>query len=115
MENSPEPVIELNLNGERFEATRDNTTLFQFFGRLAIYNHIFLETGEDSQYPIGAYLFSDHPAYPELEELIVAHEYPQHLALREVAECDIDAWERHNFGDLRESQGVPEGWESGTA
>ena len=115
MENSPEPIIELNLNGEKFEATRDNTTLFQFFGRLAIYNHIFLEMGREDDKPMGAYLFSDHPVYPQLEELIVAYEFPQHLALREVGECDVDAWNRHNLSDLAEADGVPEEWTDGEA
>lgn len=114
MENPPEPIIELNLNGEKFEATRDNTTLFQFFGRLAIYNHIFLEMGEDEKAPFGAYIFSDHPTYPDLEELIVAHEFPQHLALREVGQCDVDAWERHTFDDVRSADTFPAEWLNGT-
>jgi len=111
MENSQnqEPSIKLNIGQEVFEATRDNTTLFQFFGRLAIYNHVFLVFNEEEN--SGAYIFSDSPVYPEMEEFIVAHEFPQHLGMRAVAQCDVDAWERHTFSDLNASEGVPEGWE----
>lgn len=115
MENShdQEPSMRLNIGQETFEATRDNTTLFQFFGHLAIYNHVFLVFNEEEN--SGAYIFSDSPVYPEMEEFIVAHEFPQHLGLRAVAACDVNAWERHMFGDLNATEGVPEGWEDGTA
>jgi hypothetical protein len=53
-----EPRLKLTLSsGGEFYATRDNTTLFQFFGRLAIYDHVFIETGMEDSTPTGIYLF----------------------------------------------------------
>jgi len=114
MENSPnpEPTLRLNIGQEVFEATRDNTTLFQFFGHLAIYNHVFLVFNEEEN--SGAYIFNDSPVYPEMEEFIVAHEFPQHLGMRAVAQCDVNAWERHTFDDVRSADTFPAEWLNGT-
>lgn len=118
MENSPEPEMSLRINGAEFKATRDNTSLFTFFGRLAVYDHIFIHTGEeedDDNVQLGAYIFSNARLFLEMVDYMVTNEYPQHVALREVAECDLKAFDRAQLGDLRESDTFPEEWADGTA
>ena len=111
MENSPEPAMNLRINGAEFKATRDNTSLFTFFGRRALYDHIFIQTGsEDNSTVYGAYIFSNAEGYVDMVDYMVTNEYPQHVALREVAECDIKAFDQSQLGDLRETDTIPEDW-----
>lgn len=111
-----EPHMQLMLNTGEFRATRDNTTLFQYFGRLAIYDHIFVQTGnEDESTMLGAYIFSNFPHWTDMVDYMVTNEYPQHVCLRQVAECDMAAFDRANLGDLAETDGVPEEWLDGEA
>ena len=111
-ESEEEPALEITINGERFLATRENTTLFQFFGRLAIYDHIFIETGMRDSTPTGAYLFRDLEVWEDMADYIVANEYPQHVCLTEVAECDIDAFDRTMYTDVRHLRSFPQDWAS---
>jgi hypothetical protein len=37
-----DPSIRINLGEEKFEMTRDNSSLYTFLGRAAIFNHIYL-------------------------------------------------------------------------
>lgn len=107
MEN--EPGIIVNFGEREFEATPENTTLFRFVGKLALYNHIFMLTVPEEN--IGAYLFNQHPVYKEFEDYMVKNQYPIHDNLREVAECDLDAFEnmlRENAADIGDYP--PEDW-----
>lgn len=112
MEN--EPSINLNVLGAEVEAKRDNTTLYTFLGKLACYNHIFVVT--DKEASNGFYIFNDLSVYEEMANYMFENDYPMHLNLPEVAECDNDAWNRH-IHDLCNDDlenGVPEEWENGT-
>lgn len=105
-----EPGIFLNLNGERFEATRANTSLFRFMGNLALYNHVFIVTDEEEGK--GTYIFNQHPTYSTFETYMIANHYPLHDYLQGVAECDVDAFEKmvkqttSDIGDY-----VPDDWD----
>lgn len=105
MEN--EPVMRIELGGSEFEAVPDNTSLFRFVGQLAMYNHIFFARHENS----GVYLFSTHQVYPQIEEYMVENSYPIHDHMRDVPQCDLDAFDRmiqQHVGDIGDS--VPEEW-----
>lgn len=110
-----EPALEITMNGEKILATRDNTTLFQFFGKLAIYDHVFIQTGMDESTPTGAYLFQNQEVWHDLVDFIVTNEYPQHVALRDVAQCDMDAFDRTMFADVRYNDTFPPEWANGKA
>lgn len=109
MTGESEPQLNLNVNGEAIEARRDNTTLYTFLGHMAIYNHVFIVTDEEQ--PSGFYLFNDHPVYPEMADFLARNDYPMHLNMSEVAECDTNAYDRHidslchDIGDT-----IPESW-----
>lgn len=93
MENEPCIVVEFE-DGE-FQALRENTTLFTFLGERAMYDHIFFLTSVDDEKQTGRYAFrSFTDQFDDFEEYLVAHDYPQHLNLLEVAECDINAFDQ---------------------
>jgi len=104
-----EPVIRVSFGESEFEATPDNTTLFRFVGKLALYNHVFMLT--DPEESTGAYLFNQHPYYAEFEEYMITNKYPLHDNLRDVAQCDLDAFEnmvKENLKDIEDYP--PEDW-----
>ena len=96
-DNNELPTMRLHMkdSDEVFEATPENTSLFQFAGLAASRSHVFLQTGEseaDSSVT-GAYIFSFNPSYKQMVQFMVAHEFPMHLNLRQVADCDEDAYQ----------------------
>lgn len=106
-----EPVLHLNVGGERqLEVRRDNSSLFRFFGEMAMYDHVFIVTDEDTNR--GSFIFSVNSCFEELVDYMMTNDYPAHLNLPEVAECD-----RRAFEDMLSTQlttdlegGVPEDW-----
>lgn len=110
------PTLEITMNGEKFKATPENTTLFQFVGELAVYDHVFIETGMEDSTPTGAYLFKNQEVWHDLVDFMVTNEFPQHVCLREVAECDRDAFNHTFYQDVRNLASFPEEWAThGTA
>lgn len=109
MEN--EPVINLSLgDGREIAATPDNSTAYSFVGALAMYNHVFIIT--DPERSVGMYVFNGSPAFDRIFQYMGENCYPAHLNLREVAQCDLSAFdgmiEKEIAGDL--DDGVPEDW-----
>lgn len=107
-EQEPSFSFEMPNHGE-FEATRDNTVLFKHMGRLAIYDHVFFIREESG---MGTYLFSHHPNFEHVSEWLIENEYPVHLNLRRVAECDKEAFENalHREATLELESGIPDDW-----
>lgn len=101
-------ALELIINGEEFLATRHNTSLFTFLGELSCYDHVFIlkdeETGE------GGYLFKNQTVFNDLGAFIVAHSFPMHLNMTEVAECDQDAFNGTFYRDIRSNRSFPPEW-----
>ncbi|HET8708970.1 MAG TPA: hypothetical protein VFL85_01675 [Candidatus Saccharimonadales bacterium] len=95
MENEHLPTMRLTIDGERFESTPDNTSLFQYIGASATRSHIFIETGEGNEDHTvrGSYIFSINPAYQQMLHFMAHHNFPMHVNLREVADCDERAYQ----------------------
>lgn len=65
--------------GLKVTANRFNTTLYTFFGDLAMYNHVFIVTAEDADAEDeveGQHVFCDDPRYQALWELVIYHDFP---------------------------------------
>lgn len=105
-----EPSMKIGFPDGEFDATRENTSLFTFMGKLALYNHVFFV--KDEEEGIGSFLFSLHPSYKEISDYMVEHQYPSHINLQEVAECDMDAYEDmiHEYTAPDLEGGVPDEW-----
>lgn len=108
MENSREPIAEVTINGERHEARRDNASLFRHLGRHAIFDHVFLQTSENT----GAYIFNHINGYEELSEFMMRNGYPMHVNLPEASQLDQDAYMRFATQDMADT--FPEDWETGS-
>ena len=104
--------LNLNLGGEPFEMTPDNASLFTFVGQGALYNHVFLQQEELEENRVrGTYVFSTSQSFQPLMNFMLEQGYPMHLNLRQVAQCDQDAYEQviaQQLDDL--DSGLPEGW-----
>lgn len=106
-----EPRLEITMNGERFVATRENTSLFTFLGELAVYDHIFIQTGEeDDTVMTGGYLFKNQEVWHEMAGFLFENLYPMHLNLPEVADCDRRAFEATMYPDIRSEDTFPQDW-----
>lgn len=111
-----EPIMHLEVSGRDFEGNRTNMSLFTFVGHLAVFNHVFVMTGINHQKEeyLGAYCFSDSPSYELMKRFIEEHNFPQHLNMNQVPDCDRNAWiGRHTpqMDDLRGSDYIPEDWQ----
>jgi hypothetical protein len=87
--------LPIGINGEDFEVTRHNTSLFTFLGANAIKNHVFMvikDNGDGSCE--GTHVFRSFmpEAYDALAAHIIEYNFPQHLNLNDVAEIDEDAF-----------------------
>lgn len=115
MEN--EPAFNYKYDGVERQMRRDNTRLYTFFGRLALYNHVFTtfdreaddEPKEDQR---GLYIYqATLPAqYTRLEEFIVENSFTQYLNLPEVSEMDQASLHRVLASDLHNTNTIPEDW-----
>lgn len=102
----------LKVGGQEYEASRDNLSLFTFFGHLACYNHAFLvlHDPEEDEAAEGMFIFASNPGFEELANYMFEHNYPMHLNLREVGPGDRDAFDRAMLSDLTNSDSFPEEW-----
>lgn len=105
-----EPQMGLYINGgEEFIATRDNSTLYKFFGHLALYDHAFFVIDEHAGQ--GFYIFNQHPSFAEMAEYMIENDYPSHLNIRQVSECDVQAFDGMVAREAEALDGgVPEDW-----
>lgn len=109
------PVIRLRTDSGALELTPENSSLFLFLGRLACYSHVFVETGEtDDGKMIGSYLFASHDVFKDVSAFMTSRGYPMHVNLREVPDCDINAFnsmvaqQTEEIGDT-----IPDDWLEG--
>lgn len=97
--------LHLNLGGEDFESTPENTTLFTFLGTTALngaivnnaqFNHVFFQKGnEDDNTLVGSYMFrtiNNEGVFDTIMTHIASEDYPMVLNRRDVPECDITAY-----------------------
>lgn len=107
MEKDPSMVITTK-DGE-FEATRENTIIFRFLGKLAMYDHIFFVRDMDEGK--GTYLFNQNPSYDKIADFMMDNDYPAHINQLRVPECDIQAFDNMIKKEAAEADsGIPESW-----
>jgi len=107
LDNENEPRAHLNIPGGEKEIHRGNARLYTHLGRLAIYDHAFI-SGDD--YNSGFYIFNFVGGYDELKAFMLRNDFPAYLNQTEVAQGDIDAYDRIIQKDMGDFDGVPEDW-----
>lgn len=91
MENNPQ--INLTVGSQEFHLRRDNTELYQYFGALAIWSHIFVEDLDEEEIRRGTFIpreFIGHEPFDMIAAAMVEHEYPVRLNQRSVDESDAE-------------------------
>lgn len=96
-----EPIMELTINDERIELTRDNTSLFTHIGAAAMFDHVYVVISYDP--PRSTYIPSTAGAYPQIVRYMRENHYPRHEDLTDASDADkevlIEFWTR-DLGDL---------------
>ncbi len=82
--------------GERIEATTDNTRLYTHLGRLSLYDHCYIDVDGERV----AYIWSHLDGYEQLAALALTNECESHLFLRKVSKGDQEVYEKHALSDL---------------
>jgi hypothetical protein len=109
-----DPSLHLRI-GEDSELvlTPENTSLYTHIGEAAMYDHVFVQTGEGEEQSTGMYIFRHNDAFQSIKKHMKRHRFPLHLNNQDVAACDADAFERvieRSTEDLEALGHVPEEW-----
>ena len=100
-----EPFVTLSIGSGEFVATRENTRLYTHLGALALYDHVFCSS-EDR----GFYIFSFVEGYPILKQYMLENNYPMYLNQTEVAQVDVDAYDRSIQRSMGDIDHIPDDW-----
>lgn len=106
------PDVWVKLNGEPFELSRDNTSLYTFFGALAMYNHVYIQTDPDRKG--GAHIFDalNPREYDNVAKVIVDRQWPQILNCNKAYIYEMNAFEAGltKYASAQIDEGVPDDW-----
>ena len=105
MSENPPSFDRIRVNDIEYELNRDNTSLYTYIGRAALYDHIYIET------PNGAYQWRYDPLkgteseqYNYLKQKVIENECPLHLNLKHQDDYDVEIYMQHaepDWDDLR--------------
>lgn len=87
---------------------RYNSALFTHIGKLAMYDHVFVQKDMDDETMFGSYLFRHNPSFGHIASWMVENDLPMHLNFTEVAETDMDAFNQSIAHEAEEP--IPDGW-----
>jgi len=104
------PEMKITFDDAEFLATPDNTVLFNYIAVHGLYNHIFLTREMRGEVHAGTYIFQSSEAYAEMAQYMLENDYPAHVNLRTVAQCDIDAFDNMIEASGRFEDYVPGEW-----
>ena len=102
--------MKISFNNEEFLATPENTVLYNYIAVHSMYNHIFMTREMRGEVHAGTYVFQSSEAYDEMAQYMLENEYPAHVNLREVAQCDIDAFNAMIAASGQFEDYVPSEW-----
>jgi hypothetical protein len=91
-----DPTLHIRINDKRVEMTRRNSSIWQFVGHLAMYNHIFIIDEEENNY---GYYWADRAKegqYNKYVQFMVDRSYPLHINLSDICDTDRQAYERYH-------------------
>ena len=107
-----EPVATIKTANGEYLLTREDTALFTFLGKLAVYNHIYHCSVVEGEVDTSFYIFSFTMGYKDLVKYMKENKYPQHINMTEVGSCDIDAYLRASLKDLSRADEITKKWEN---
>ena len=99
-----ESFARIEAHGENIELDRSNSSLYLHLGRLAIYDHLYVEHPQG-----GIYFWRHNEHFDSLLDGAVDAKCTVHFNLQEVSKADEDAYYSHAMADLGDYP--PEGWD----
>ena len=103
-------------DGREIRMDRSNSALFTFLGRnamgedLSLRNHVFVHYQQDEKDRY-SYIFRRSPVFEDLQEFMLEYDFPQHLNLPELAECDEEAYQMMIDKEVDDQQfDLPDNW-----
>jgi hypothetical protein len=108
-----DPTLRLDTQNGELELRPDNTSLFTHVGEGAMYDHVFVQTGEDEGRMSGSYIFRHAEVFKAIKKHMIRNRFPLHLNMQQPAQCDMDAFDHaldQATGDVQELDGFPEDW-----
>lgn len=95
----PDAHLILNMADDtEIRMDRGNSALFTFVGKTALggdnclRNHVFVRI-EQEETTYGTYIFARNPVFNEIVSYMLQNDFPAHLNMLEVAECDERAYQ----------------------
>jgi len=104
-----EIIGSLTSGGNEIEMTSENVTLYRHLGRHAVYDHLFVSTGEAS----GLYLWNSHSQYEEIATRALELGATAHINIQEPAACDVRNLIASASTDIDSSDSFPQSWLQG--
>ena len=97
-----EKFANIIVGDESYDATRENTTVYNHFGMGELYDHVYVDIN-DTQ---GVYIWKEqppnNPLFTTLAAIAVQHGAETHVNIRKVAEGDLRAFGKAATRDLDE-------------
>ena len=101
-----EVVVDL----ERIHCDRYNTCAFTYFGKLAIYNHVYIDPDPDREDGTAFYTFRGEKGYNYMVDKIARLKFPAYINLSDVEEEIVDMYVQAQAIDLDSTKGIPKEW-----
>ena len=104
-----EPRLPIHIGEVGIEATRLNSKVYTFLGRLAVYDHIFIISEIDGK-AYGTHIWKHFPVYQAMLKFMTDNNYPAELNSIQVEACDYQEYVRTHTGDLDNIEKAIAGW-----
>jgi len=109
-----EPFASLTFpDGKRFEVNRQNSTLFTYLGRLAVYNHVYICQVEEEEVTFATHIFRHVEGYEPLARYMLEQCFPAFLNQTVVLASDVRAFDKAvDLISRLEDDHIPDSWET---
>jgi len=104
-----EPQAKIVTNNGEYLLNRENSALFTFMGRLALYDHIYYCDTEEPDIN-SFFIFSFTQGFKKLSKYMMDNSFSAHLNMIEVGSGDVDAYIRSSLADIKATNYIPDSW-----
>jgi len=103
-----EPIASIETPRGDYELGRENSALFTFMGKLALYDHIYYCDVQEQEVNESFYVFSFAKGFKKLAKYMMENSFSAHLNMTEVGSGDVEAYLQASLADLRKADHVPD-------
>lgn len=110
------PKLHLRAGDFEIETTPEDGSLYRYLGKLACYDHIFVQTDITENGKTGNYIFLRNSVAEEdiyaITNFMLTRGFECHLNLHEVLECDEEAFSNMISQQIGDFDSFPEEWDA---